>query len=60
LGCLEGLLVAAGHPAELRIGLAPSVGRDGPDAHAWVELGGIALAGDTTRYTALPLFGAKA
>jgi hypothetical protein len=56
---LEALLLEAGHAAELRIGLAPLAGRERPDAHAWVELAGVAVAEDPSRYTALPLFGAR-
>ena len=56
---LEALLVSAGHAAELRIGVTPLSGRARPNAHAWVELGGIALAEDPSRYTALPLFGTR-
>jgi transglutaminase superfamily protein len=56
---LEALLIQAGHAAELRIGVAPLAGRERPDAHAWVEVGGVAVAEDPSRYTALPLFGAR-
>jgi len=56
---LEALLVGAGHAAELRVGVAPRIGRARPDAHAWVELGGIAVAEDPSRYIALPLFGTR-
>jgi hypothetical protein len=56
---LEGLLRGADHPAELRIGVAPRHGQAGPRAHAWVELGGVAVAEDPSRYTALPIFGAR-
>jgi hypothetical protein len=56
---LEALLVGAGHAAELRVGVAPLIGRERLDAHAWVELGGLAVAEDPSRYTALPLFGAR-
>ena len=56
---LEALLIEAGHAAELRIGLAPPIGPQRPDAHAWVELGGVAVAEDASRYTALSLFGTR-
>lgn len=56
---LEALLVGAGQAAELRVGIAPLMGRARPDAHAWVELGGLAVAEDASRYTALPLFGTR-
>jgi len=56
---LEALLIEAGHAAELRIGLTPLGGRQQPDAHAWVELDGVAVAEDASGYTALPLFGAR-
>jgi hypothetical protein len=57
---LEGLLRAADHPAELRIGVAPRNGRPSLPAHAWVEVGGVAVAEDPSAYTALPVFGASA
>jgi hypothetical protein len=56
---LEALLLKAGHAAELRIGLSARQGRDRPDAHAWVELGGRAVGEDASAYTPLPLFGAR-
>jgi len=56
---LEALLRAAGRAAELRIGLAPREGKPRPEAHAWVDLGGAAVAEDVSRYTPLPLFGAR-
>jgi hypothetical protein len=56
---LEALLREAGHPAELRIGVTPLGGRRRPEAHAWVELSGVAVAEDASPYTALPLFGAR-
>jgi hypothetical protein len=55
---LEAVLVGAGHAAELRIGVAPREGRDRLAAHAWVELDGVPLEQGTSRYVALPLFGA--
>ncbi len=56
---LEALLAEADHPAELRIGLAPDDGFGRRAAHAWVELRGVAVAEDPSRYTALPVFGAR-
>ena len=56
---LEALLARAGHAAELRVGVTPLLGRDRPEAHAWVELGGKPVAEDAARYTALPLFGTR-
>ena len=56
---LEALLVEAGHAAELRIGVTPRIGRERSFAHAWVELCGVAVAEDPSRYTALPLFGTR-
>jgi hypothetical protein len=56
---LEALLQGAGHPAELRIGVAPRLGRPRLDAHAWVDLGGVAVAEDVSRYASLPLFGVR-
>jgi hypothetical protein len=40
----ERLLRRHGHPAELRVGLAPRRG-GGIEGHAWVEVGGAAMAG---------------
>lgn len=57
---LEALLIEADHPAELRIGIAPDQGPGQLSAHAWVELRGVAVAEDASRYTALPVFGARA
>ncbi|MBK5256271.1 MAG: lasso peptide biosynthesis B2 protein [Vicinamibacteria bacterium] len=54
---LEALLIRAGHAAVLRIGLTPLAGRERPEAHAWVEIEGVAVAEDPSRYTTLPLFG---
>lgn len=56
---LEALLVRAGHAAELRIGVAPRQGRGRLEAHAWVELEGVALDPAASRYAALPLFGVR-
>jgi hypothetical protein len=56
---LEALLARAGHAAELRVGVTPLLGRERPEAHAWVELGGKPVAEDPARYTALPLFGTR-
>lgn len=62
----ELLLRRGGHPATLRIGVAAlpvaeAVGttRAELDAHAWVESGGLLVAGDAdlTRYTELARFG---
>ena len=57
---LEALLARSGHAAELRIGVTPLGERAKPASHAWVELEGHALGEDTSRYTALPVFGAAA
>lgn len=57
---LEALLIEADHPAELRIGVAPDPNSGRLSAHAWVELRGVAVAEDVSRYTALPVFGARA
>jgi len=54
---LEGLLRAANHPAELRIGVAPRKGQERLPAHAWVEVDGVAVAEDPSAYTPLPVFG---
>ena len=56
---LEALLRAARHPAELRIGVASRNGGQRLPAHAWVEVDGIAVAEDPSRYTALPVFGTR-
>ena len=56
---LEALLRAAQHPAELRIGVASRNGGERLPAHAWVEVDGIAVAEDPSRYTALPVFGTR-
>jgi hypothetical protein len=56
---LEAVLVAAGRPAGMRIGVAPRRGGRQLDAHAWVELSGAPVAEDVSRYTALPLFGVR-
>lgn len=56
---LEALLAEADHPAELRIGIASLGETGGRTAHAWVELRGVAVAEDPSRYTALPVFGAR-
>ena len=56
---LEALLRRAGRSAELRIGLAPLREAKRLDAHAWVELDGIALAENVSGYTALPVFGVR-
>lgn len=56
---LEALLSRSGHPAELRIGVAPLAGRARLDAHAWVEVGGAPVGEDPSGYTALPLFGTR-
>jgi hypothetical protein len=37
--------------------VAPRNGRDRLPAHAWVEIGGVAVAEDPKLYTPLPLFG---
>jgi hypothetical protein len=57
---LEALLRAAGHGAELRIGVAPRPDRGGVDAHAWVEVDGVALDEGASPYVAMPLFGTRA
>jgi len=56
---LEALLAEADHPAELRIGIASGNDTGRRAAHAWVELRGVAVAEDPSRYTALPVFGAR-
>lgn len=56
---LEALLAEAHHPAELRIGIASGSEPGTRAAHAWVELRGVAVAEDPSRYTALPVFGAR-
>ena len=56
---LESLLTAAGAPAELRIGLSARNGNEPPQAHAWVDLAGTAVAEDVSRFTPLPIFGAR-
>ena len=53
----ESLLIRAGYPVELRIGVAKT--KDGGlEAHAWVESGGRLVIGDLTQglsgYTPLP------
>lgn len=68
----ERLLRAAGHAAQLSIGVAPEVidgikpgvarpGRTSLDAHAWVESGGVLVTGDDPhgRYHILATFGAE-
>jgi hypothetical protein len=61
----ELLLRSGGHPATLRIGVAtpPAGGGTKPllDAHAWVESGGVLIAGDADlgRYTELAQFGGE-
>ena len=55
---LEALLVEADHPAELRIGIASGNETGRRAAHAWVEVRGVAVAEDPSRYTAVPVFGA--
>jgi hypothetical protein len=68
----ERLLRAAGHAAQLSIGVAPEVidgtkpgvarpGRTSLDAHAWVESGGMLVTGDDPRgrYHILATFGAE-
>lgn len=57
---LEALLAGAGWVPVLRIGIAPREGRARLDAHAWVELDGVAVAEEPSGYTPLPLFGARA
>jgi hypothetical protein len=53
----EALLVARGHPAELRIGVIKTA-RGGLEAHAWVESAGRMVVGELsqglTGYTVLP------
>jgi hypothetical protein len=53
----ESLLVRAGHPVELRVGVA-KIADGSLDAHAWVESGGRLVVGDLTQglsmYTPLP------
>jgi hypothetical protein len=56
---LESMLTAAGAPAELRIGLSARNGKAAPSAHAWVDLAGTAVAEDVSRFTPLPIFGAR-
>jgi hypothetical protein len=56
---LEALLRGAGHAAELRIGVARRPDRCGLDAHAWVEVEGVALDEGASPYVALPLFGTR-
>jgi hypothetical protein len=56
---LEALLRAAGHAAELRIGVAPRDGRARLDAHAWVEVDGVSVDGEPAPYVALPVFGTR-
>jgi Transglutaminase-like superfamily len=56
---LEALLRTGGHAAELRIGVGPRYGRERVDAHAWVEVDGIALDGDPAPYVAVPVFGTR-
>jgi hypothetical protein len=56
---LEGLLRGADHPAELRIGIAPRDGQERLRAHAWVELGGAAVAEDASAFIPLPVFGTR-
>jgi hypothetical protein len=56
---LESLLTAAGAPAELRIGLSARNGNGPPSAHAWVDLAGTAIAEDVSRFTPVPIFGAR-
>jgi len=57
LAC-EALLVSAGHPAELRIGVIKSGKRKLLEAHAWVESEGRIVVGDLpqglTEYTFMP------
>src|SRR5262245_22554756 len=57
---LEALLRTGGHAAELRIGVSPWHGRERVDAHAWVEVEGVALDGDPAPYVAVPVFGTRA
>jgi hypothetical protein len=61
----ERLLRAGGHAARLTLGVArgPVSGAErGLDAHAWVESGGVLVAGDAEleRYTQLATFGGGA
>jgi hypothetical protein len=61
----ERLLRAGGHAARLTIGVAPgpvSGAERALDAHAWVESGGVLVAGDAEleRYTQLATFGGGA
>jgi hypothetical protein len=53
---LKGLLAQAGIASDLRIGVSRS-GRDGLDAHAWIEHDGHPLgeSEDVTAYTPMPL-----
>ena len=54
---LETLLLQAGHPAELRIGVARGAA-GGFEAHAWVELDGQVMIGrlpDLHRFAVLPV-----
>ena len=56
----EYLLRSAGHQAALTIGVARGTLGDPPlDAHAWVECGGVVIAGDgeLDRYAALLRYG---
>jgi hypothetical protein len=57
---LEALLLGAGRSAELRIGVAPRYAGGRLDAHAWVEVDGVALDEHQSAYVALPLFGTRA
>ncbi len=51
---------AAGHPTELKIGVAPRADSGQRiEAHAWVELNGSALAESTARYVTLPVEAAR-
>ncbi len=59
----EVLLRLGGHPARLTIGVASGGASGVPlDAHAWVESGGIVVAGEgeLDKYTAIVRFGANA
>jgi hypothetical protein len=56
---LEALLRRAGRAAELRVGVAARRGRARLDAHAWVEVDGVAVGGDPSPYVALPVFGTR-
>jgi hypothetical protein len=56
---LEALLRSSGRAAELRVGVATLRAGLPPEAHAWVELDGVAVAETVTGYTVLPLFGTR-